>query len=482
MKKLLFYSIAVLTMTVFSDCKNGKTPKSDAPASDASTQMKSKGKKAPEQPHVFNQLVINFENETDVNSFLNDPKIKDLGLKLVATCPCSKKLILVEAPPNVTLNPDGDASAGAKGHGGDKTGVSWNYEFDQGEITKSNTDYVDRSPKPKKTTASVNVSTIDSGVDFYNPFLNPFLSRNRANSTYCNTKNREGIYGLNIREALTVGPFSNRALEPIDRIGHGTAINGIIAGKADVESVARPDVELYTHESKFIDIKQLNVSFSTKNSVNGNLFHALCGIHYSLNKGSKIINASWGIMTYYNETSQMEVFNTTLAELASKENDALLVVSSGNNGVNFDNDDSSRLTWPAALSIPQEISYTYGMGKTKTNKLNFSGNIITVGAWDIGQNVIARFSNRGSKIVNIYAPGVDVLSIRLGREPNCASVKGTSFAAPFVTRSAAVLKGLNQTWRAKEVKNELMRTAFPNAESGQSPPILLLRAPTEELR
>ncbi len=72
-----------------------------------------------------------------------------------------------------------------------------------------------------------------------------------------------------------------------------------------------------------------------------------------------------------------------------------------------------------------------------------SENVISVGAYNAQINVIADFSGRGFTRSNIYpkpdivAPGVDITTARAGGGYD--SFTGTSFAAPFVTGSAALM-------------------------------------------
>lgn len=467
MKKLLSLVIALLVVVFFSNCEQ---PKKSEPTTSAKAESKIDSVPAKEQSFVPNQLVINFEElPNDMNAYLLS--MKKLDIK-VTTCPCSEKLILLEGPPNVDLHPDGEVATGAKSQGGNGTGVSPNYNFDATNFTKNPNLILDTFRQPKKPSASVIVSIIDSGVDFDNPITNPHLFRNPKNSIYCGNKNnRDGIYGLNMRKA-THRALPEETIEPSDQQGHGTFINGIIAGKAKVANVSRQAIDRFMGNNANIAIRQLNVSFTPLKATEGTLFDALCGIHYSLKKGAKVINASWGFVTKPDEIEQALVFNTTFKELANPKNDVLLVVSAGNDRIKLGLDDQQRLAWPAAFSKAHNIS---------GQKLDFSNNIITVGAWNLSANKIADFSNRGGMYVDLYAPGENILSIRIGREPNYAiaetSDKGTSFAAPFVTRTAAILRGLNPNADAATIKKTIIESteADPFESQNYGTPIKLLR-------
>jgi subtilisin family serine protease len=446
MKKFLLYLASLVAVTVtYNLClPNPKEPK---PIPNTVS------------PHVPQQIIVNFENETDVNRFIfklkQNPKFADI--KLVSTCPCSKKLILLEVPMGVDLNPDGDIVPPAKDQGGNGSGVSLNYTFVGFEKPSSPPTplVVDYYRQPNPSAANVKVSIVDSGVDTLNSILYPHLLNNLPDIFYCNG-NKGGIYGLNMGGITLVG-IPAVSIEPLDYNGHGTFINGIIAGKADVLNKPRNEVELFTGDNEKVAINQLNVSFTPPQKNEGTLFNALCGIHYSLNQKAKVINASWGLVTWNNRIGEMMVFNPTLKELSNPMNDALLVVSAGNDEIDLETDVDKRMAWPAAFSMKQMIRDTL---------LDFSNNVLTVGSWNMYTNYISIFSNRGKSVVNVYAPGDSILSIDLeDRSANphyridIKNNKGTSFAAPFVTRTAAIMMGLKKGVSAKDVKYTIISAA-----------------------
>jgi Subtilase family len=403
--------------------------------------------------HQPNQLIVNFENETDVNAFLFELKQKPgfAAVKLVGSCPCSKKLILLEGTPNVELNPDDEVNGQVKKSGGNGSGVSLNYLFEGFEkIPDLSQQVIYRFGQPNSPISEVKVSIIDSGVDTSNAKLKPYLFNNQPNLIYCGDK-KGGIYGLNMLKA-SMG--LQEAIEPIDNNGHGTFINGIIAGQADVPNKSRAEVERFTGGNENVAIRQMNVSFTPPNSKAGTLFDALCGIHYSLNQHAKVINASWGLVTFGRKVNEMKIFNSTLMELSNPDNDALLVVSAGNDSISFKTDSLQRMAWPAAFSIKQNIGDTI---------LDFSNNVITVGAWNMYTNSISVFSNRDKDIVNVYAPGDSIMSIKRNSDTYAMEPynenKGTSFATPFVTRTVAIMRGVNRNLPAKAIKAALMKSA-----------------------
>ena len=112
-----------------------------------------------------------------------------------------------------------------------------------------------------------------------------------------------------------------------------------------------------------------------------------------------------------------------------------------------------------------------------------AGKIISVGAYDSRQNAYADFSGRGSQFLpirkpDLVAPGVSISAPVPGG--SYATVTGTSFAAPFVSGSAALLmewgivKGNDPFLYGEKVKAYLRKGAqsvggyeeYPNVEVG----------------
>jgi subtilisin family serine protease len=412
-------------------------------------------------PFVDHQLIVNF-NGNDLVGFERDVNL--LGYKVKARCPCSDSLMLLEdTTGRVTLNPDGDVKPPIKDYGGGGSIVSRNYKFDKGNFSKLLENIPDSFPLPVAPTNTVIVSTVDSGVDPSNPQLKSHLYPSILRTKYCGPTNKlEGFYGLNI-PFIMGRATSGETEEPNDNNGHGTFINGIIAGAARVDLVDKRIVNEFTggNDNSNIAIQQLNVSFTPPNSDGGTLFDALCGIHYSLSKKARVINASWGLVTYGDNIKEMVIFKSTLEAVAKA--DAILVVSAGNDTIDFEHDAKRRLAWPAAFSRKRDIA-----GST----FDFHNNIITVGAWNLeGTGSIAYFSNRGD-LVDIYAPGFNVLSLARTNDSRYVkddlNNKGTSFAAPFITRTAAIMRGLKPIKTAGEIKQSITGNAQVSPTDGTS--------------
>ena len=86
-------------------------------------------------------------------------------------------------------------------------------------------------------------------------------------------------------------------------------------------------------------------------------------------------------------------------------------------------------------------------------------NWIEVGAvnWKGNEELAASFSNYGKTTVDIFAPGVDILSTAPDQEYEKAS--GTSMAAPVTTGVAAMLMSYFPGLNAEEVKDIILKSA-----------------------
>ncbi|KAI1264914.1 subtilase [Xylariaceae sp. FL1019] len=87
-----------------------------------------------------------------------------------------------------------------------------------------------------------------------------------------------------------------------------------------------------------------------------------------------------------------------------------------------------------------------------------SPNAITVGAIDASDDTKASFSNFGS-LVDIFAPGVDVLSVGIKSDTDTETLSGTSMASPHVCGLAAYLMSLESITDVTAVSNRIKELA-----------------------
>jgi subtilisin family serine protease len=175
--------------------------------------------------------------------------------------------------------------------------------------------------------------------------------------------------------------------------GHGTMTAGL--------------VHLVAPTAQLLPLK----AFSANGS--GYLSNVLQAIYYATDQGSKVISMSFN-------------FNSSSSELSAaidyaESHSVICVASAGNSG-------KEMTTYPASLN------YVMGVGSTSDSDTQSS------------------FSNYGSQVVWVAAPGENIVSTYpFG---TYASSSGTSFSAPLVSGTAALLV---------EMDNSVNPTAAANA-------------------
>jgi subtilisin family serine protease len=404
----------------------------------------------------------------------------NLGYKSIKRCACAQDYELLEVPESIRVRgiPEGAEQTGGNTSGTGSSISIRNSVLEDNVASISNIAnssikagdpiFINNNQNPE--VGKIKVAIVDTGVDTSKYDIVKYLYKNEPNSIVCNNESEEeGLYGVNLYSTVDVESTGKKITlpsnsliprtvmelnviypEPKDLDGHGSIINMIIGGFAKHKNRDFLETLQYSYSSNFIE--QINVKFAANRVSERTLFDALCGVHYALNKGAKVINASWraiGKGDYY-----LKFFKSTLEKLRAK--DALLVVGAGND-YRIDIDGETK-AWPAALADSILVDRMYP-------GFRYNNHIITVGAWYLGnsesRDSITDFTNFGDKTVSIYAPGqeitvpivetVDGYRWKIG--------KGTSYAAPFVTRNAAIYFGLNSGITAFEVKNRIIYTA-----------------------
>lgn len=206
---------------------------------------------------------------------------------------------------------------------------------------------------------------------------------------------------------------------------HGTHVAGIIAAKRGngigIEGIA--------NNVKIMVLRAVpNGDERDKDVANA--------IRYAVDNGAKVINMSFG--KYY--TPNKDVVDEAI--LYAKSKDVLLVHAAGNDAKNKDLEDS----YPTRILSDGTIASNWiEVGASSSSKK--------------GKDLIANFSNYGSKTVDVFAPGVDIYSTVPDGKYGDAS--GTSMACPATAGVAAMIRSYFPELKAHEVKELLMKTATP---------------------
>jgi subtilisin family serine protease len=197
---------------------------------------------------------------------------------------------------------------------------------------------------------------------------------------------------------------------PDDQEGHGTHVSGIIAAPKDdglgVAGIA-PD-------AKLLELRVLDAGG------NGDMADVASAFDYAGSHGVPVVNASLGGPSYWQPVS----------DAISAHPNTLYVVAAGNSS----EDNDTTPTYPCALPLD---------------------NLVCVGATD-GTDQLAYFSNWGRQSVDLFAPGVNIVSEVLGDQ--FEAWDGTSMASPEVAATAADVLSANPSLTTAQLKQVLLGT------------------------
>lgn len=251
---------------------------------------------------------------------------------------------------------------------------------------------------PFSTGSGVTVAVIDSGVDADHPQLS------RAGKVLAG------------RDFFLVGTLPG----DYDCVSHGTAVAGIIA--ADKRpgigfSGIAPGVRILP-----VRISDREVTDDGNTRVIDPLVLAR-GIRYAADQGAKVINLSLSGIRDHREVSA--------AIRYAQSKDALIVAAVGN---------SQRDARPDLPSYPAAYPGVVGVGA-----IDIAGARVT--------------SSQIGRYVDLVAPGDGVLGST--RVSGHAYFSGTSFATPFVSATAALVRSAWPNLNAEQVVQRLLATATP---------------------
>ncbi len=194
-----------------------------------------------------------------------------------------------------------------------------------------------------------------------------------------------------------------------DEHGHGTHCAGIITGAT-------------TDNVKILPVRSLD------GGGYGSILGIYCGMIYALEQGVDVVSMSLGID---GESPLVQDATRQLYEAG-----ILCCVASGNESMNAD------------YITPARSEYC-----------------LTVGALDEDLE-IAYFSNYG-EIVDIAAPGVDVLSAGIDAPDQYVTMSGTSMATPYVAACCAMVLSSDENLSLQDVENYLKANAVDLGDTGR---------------
>ncbi|GAB6282029.1 MAG: hypothetical protein STSR0008_07730 [Ignavibacterium sp.] len=282
---------------------------------------------------------------------------------------------------------------------------------------------------------SIIIGVIDTGIDYlhYDLIRNIFINQGEdGNDLNGNSKRNNGIdddnngfiddyFGWDFTDRTlipldsSIGDYKNWDNDPMDEniFSHGTSVAGIIAAQINnqigIAGVA-PNVKI------------LNLRAFDSNGY-GEEDDVASAILYAVEMGAKIINMSFGDISYSN------VLQDVIKYAYSKN--VVLIGSSGNSSSN-------------------EPHYPSGFSE-----------VISVGN-SMRDDKVAPSSNYGSTL-DLVAPGTEIITTAKNNSYHLFS--GTSASAPFVSSSAALILSLNN-FSNEEVKQILKLNTDDVEETG----------------
>ena len=206
--------------------------------------------------------------------------------------------------------------------------------------------------------------------------------------------------------------FVNNDTNTQDQNGHGTHVSGIIAALQN-NAIGVSGVAPGAH---VMPLRVLDASGSGTDSA------VAAAFNYAGDQGVPVVNASLG----GSAPSQ------AIEQAVAAHPNTLYVVAAGNNRA----DDDATPFYPCDLP---------------------EANLICVGASDQNDEP-ASFSNHGSSSVDLFAPGVNILSTWLsaGGSPEYAYADGTSMATPMVSGTLALMLGRSSSLTSSQLKSDLL--------------------------
>lgn len=201
---------------------------------------------------------------------------------------------------------------------------------------------------------------------------------------------------------------------------HGTHVAGIVGGKSGETTLG------ITEKVEFMFIRAIPSGDERDKDV-GN------SIRYAVDNGAQVINMSFGKDYSPNQKYVRE------AVKYAEQKGVLMIHAAGNDGKNND----------------ETLSFPDGSISSKKKSKNW----IEVGASSSSydESLPAGFSNYGKENVDLFAPGVSILSAVPGNTYEANS--GTSMASPVVAGVSALLLSYFPDLTAAEVKEILMQSA-----------------------
>lgn len=273
---------------------------------------------------------------------------------------------------------------------------------------------------------NITIAIIDTGVDLHHPDLQKNIWTNNEeipNDDLDNDGNGyiDDVYGWDfVNETADNDVKLSRGYNK-DAVNHGTVVAGIAAAIGD----NKEGIAGIAWKPKIMSLRALD------SQGYGNTYNVARAINYAVNNGADIINLSF-------------VGNKSDSILSSAirrayQADVAVVAAAGNDkglGVNLDETPK----YPVCNDFGENM--VFGVGSVDIN------------------NKISEFSNFGKYCMDIMAPGENIYSTQV-YQPNINIFKekygnnwsGSSFSAPLISGTIALIKAIDPNFTLEEIHN-----------------------------
>ena len=342
------------------------------------------------QPVAYNQIMVQFDNEYDRQSYEDEYLSPNAGF-VQDSCNCNRGLYLWQFPSdtvalqvlldiNTKLE---DQESKAEVDGGPNNIFNLGISNNNGTAWSWTGDYTTDTYQD-----SVRVFMLDSGLDESNWNASPYLLSGAPIDSCYNIS----APGYDYTNTLVTANY-------MDSLGHGTfGFRSVVEGLND-----------------YMDVKSVPLKVFDQNG-EGTLFKFVCALYHAIDHDADVINISAG---YSGQPS--EIF--AKAVQFAQQKGIFIITAAGNNGENID-------------SIPQFPAYfagvTYEQLDIDGNEQNIPyDNVISVASID-AQNSLSAFSNYGINNTTLVAYGENMSGYGVGGVNVISS--GTSISTFYVTR------------------------------------------------
>jgi serine protease AprX len=277
----------------------------------------------------------------------------------------------------------------------------------------------------------VGVAVLDTGIDATHPDLLGRVVRNVKLAD---------LQGANVGFNA---PVNIESLTDTDQAsGHGTFVSGIIAGSG---ANSGGKYTGYARRARLVGLSAGDYS----------LFNVLAGFDYLLahpELGVRVVNCSFSANTAYNENDPVNVATRMLVQRGVN-----VVFSAGNSGPGL-----HTLNPYAAAPWVISVGATDARGRLTDfssrgdfGSRNYRPTLVAPGA-----NVVSLRAS-GTNLTGTTALPTDAQGLTTSELPYYTTASGTSFSAPQVAGTIALMLGVNPQLKPADVRDILQRTATP---------------------